>query len=607
VLITEFDLIGLPTYIAIEIIDCQPYFRKNMLKNPRSLCLLIQPLQENSMDRKKDEQDKTGLSLHPDLRQFYTEDARGKGSDAAKTLLDGQILRRDVIKWGLLTAGGIIAPVGGLIGCGGNRSSSPSPVPEKQKLWVIKAENAKPGTSSWRNTHPARAGEIQGFASLTSVNRGEDIAIFVDTAEPTYEIEVFRMGWYQGEGGRAMMPSVIRTGTKQSIPVPQPHTHLLECQWDDPYTLHIPKSSDPTDWASGVYIVKLTGRPSGKQSYVSFVVRDDERPSDLLFQSSVTTYAAYNAWGGWSLYTDPQAYAVSFNRPYQQGFGAGEFFMWEYNMVRFLEREGYDVTYWTDVDTHTRGQFLPSYKGFLSVGHDEYWSWQMRDNVEAARDSGVSLGFFGANPAFFQIRFQPDSLSGLIPNRTVVCYKNGNLDPASDKKNPPEIRRLTTTEFRLSPVNRPEDAMVGVMYRSFFDQKEDMVVEDASSWVFENTGLRDGDHLPGLLGYEADQMFGNAPPGTKRIAHSPYRDFFGASLASDMVFYTWPSGSTVVATGSMQWSWGLDDFDGNRRHSGVLPIAGVQQATRNILRRFGATMPAHISLLQNCGDCLEIG
>lgn len=452
--------------------------------------------------------------------------------------------------------------------------------------WTIMAENTKPGTTTWQITDPATKHEIEGFASLTSVNRGEDISIFVNTADPTYVMEVFRMGWYGGAGGRAVTDPIIRTGIKQPTPLPDPTTHLVECQWDDLYQLHIPKSSDPTDWASGIYLVKLTGGASGKQSYVIFVVRDDGRSSDLLFQSSVTTFEAYNGWGGWSLYTQPRAYMVSFNRPYVRNHGAGDFFFWEYSMVRFLEREGHDVTYSTDVDTHARGQLLLFHRGFLSVGHDEYWSWEMRDHVETARDAGVSLGFFGANAAYWQIRFQPSSITG-TPERTIVCYKSVSLDPLGSNENP-EVRKHTTTLFRVDPVNRPEDALIGVMYQAAIRDLQDMVIADASSWVFEGTGLRDGDHLPGLLGYEVDGMFGHAPPGTRVIAHSSYTDIFGQNHSSDMTVYTTMYGSSVVATGSMHWNWGLDDFTTGGLHP-VLTHTAVQQATRNILKKFGAT------------------
>lgn len=466
-------------------------------------------------------------------------------------------------------------------GCGGSGiAEGPT------AAWTIKVENAKPGTTAWRITDPARNGEIEGFASLTSVNRGGDIRIFVNTAEPTYAMEFFRMGWYGGAGGREVTPAIIRAGTKQPIPVPDPGTHLLECQWNDPYVLHIPNASDPSVWASGIYLVKLTGATSGKQSYVIFVVRDDERVSDLLFQSSVTTFEAYNDWGGWSLYSSPPAYKVSFNRPYRTGRGAGDFVnwaAWEYNMVLFLEREGYDVTYSTDVDTHARGKLILQHKAFLSVGHDEYWSWRMRKNVTKARDKGVSLGFFGANIAYWQIRFEASHVTG-ERERTIVCYKSPSLDPMARIQ-----PKLTTTRFRDRPVKDPEDALIGMMYESYFpgNKYEDIVIQDASSWIFANTGLKNGDHLPGLLGYELDKMYGHAPHGTQRVAHSPYLDIAGALHYSDMTYYATAAGSTVVATGSMNWNWGLGEFG-----YPMFTNPAAQQATRNILKRFGAKDPA---------------
>jgi hypothetical protein len=224
------------------------------------------------------------------------------------------------------------------------------------------------------------------------------------------------------------------------------------------------------------------------------------------------------------------------------------------------------------------------HKGFLSVGHDEYWTWQMRDNVEAARERGVSLGFFGANIAYWQIRLEPSLITG-DPNRTIVAYKkDAEFDPFA-KDADPNKRKLATTLFRNNPVNRPEDALIGVMHRSHTAQG-DIVIEDASSWVFEGTGLRNGDRLPGLLGYEVDEMFGNAPPGTTRIAHSPY-EVKGDIRFGDMTEYRWPSGSTVVAVGTIHWSWGLDEGFVIKGQKFAHPAA--QQATRNILKRFGAT------------------
>src|SRR5262249_53955657 len=162
----------------------------------------------------------------------------------------------------------------------------------------------------------------------------------------------------------------------------------------------------PRGPVSGYYLVKLTTPPPPAtptaQSYIIFVVRDDNRNATFLMNSAVTTYQAYNWWGGNSLYSGfpdggPHT-EVSFDRPYQAldvetgldfGQGTGQFFdpyptrytqnpsanLWpwvgfEYPMVRFLEREGYDVTYATDIDLHSKPTLLTNRRAFLSVGHD---------------------------------------------------------------------------------------------------------------------------------------------------------------------------------------------------------------------------------------------
>jgi hypothetical protein len=479
--------------------------------------------------------------------------------------------RRDAIK--CLVAG--TAALGALhSGCAGL-----APVPSPSDL-----ERGHPATNAWQLARPAMGREIEGYASQASVNRGESIELFVNSTDPNYSIEIYRIGWYGGKYGLLMMHPIQRQGRQQLIPSPDPNTGLIECQWEDPYLLQIPISKDPAVWPSGVYLAKLTGSSSRAESYIHFVVRDDDRRSALLFQTSVTTYQAYNEWGGMSLYSKPTAYEVSFNRPYQRGHGSGDFLFWEYSLLRFLERNGYDVTYTTDVDTHTRGHLILRNKAFLSVGHDEYWSWEMRDALETALAQGVHLGFFGANIGYWQARFEPSLLTGQ-QNRTLVCYKKKayELDPFASHPDPLQ-RRRTTTQFRMNPVNRPENELIGVMYESH-QGEGDIVISDASSWVFDGTNLVAGDVLPGLLGYEADRIFPGSPPQLQRFAHSPY-EVKGERRSADMTYYVAPSGATVVATGSMQWNWGLDESFSLKGRTYAHP--GAMQMTRNFLARFGA-------------------
>ncbi len=267
----------------------------------------------------------------------------------------------------------------------------------------ILSENQKPGTDAWQIVNPATNHEIEGFADHVSVNRGDTINLFVNSPYSDYQLRFLRLGWYGGKGAREIRPPAVMPGVTQSAP------HIdgdgqIECHWSPTIPLDI-----PSDWPTGVYLVKLTAA-SGRESYITFTVRDDAGVADLLFQSSVTTYQAYNNWGGKSLYdynstSQQYAHKVSFNRPYRRGYGAGDLFFWEIHLLRFLEREGYDVSYTTDVDTHERGHLLRNHLGFLVVGHDEYWSWEMRRNAETALENGVSLGFFGANACYWKIRF----------------------------------------------------------------------------------------------------------------------------------------------------------------------------------------------------------
>nr|WP_228042422.1 MULTISPECIES: N,N-dimethylformamidase beta subunit family domain-containing protein [unclassified Tychonema] len=500
-------------------------------------------------------------------------------------------------------------------------------------------ENQKPGTADWQLENPANKREIEGYASLTSVNLGGEIKLFVNTKEPNYTIEIFRTGWYDGLGGRRMTDPILRKGIRQPPPREDEASGLIECDWKDPYILQI--GDRPNDWTSGIYLAKLTASRTSKQSYIIFVVRDDDRKSAILFQSSVTTFQAYNNWGYKSLYRwnsqAKQAYKVSFNRPYAMspnrkaayGVGAGEFLTnfqpkrrtssagWEYNMVRWLEKEGYDVSYATNIDTHFNSELLLSHKVFLSVGHDEYWSKNMRLNIEDARNNGVSLGFLGSNTCYWQIRLEPSRITGEI-NRTVVAYKemadldplNGfraevggvNLpleiaaagelklgigqpgrDPIATSNQSPALYSLVTGRWRDRAVGRPEDALIGVMYETFQVNSDIVIDETAPDWLLEKTSLKNGDKLSGLLGYEVDRMFGNAPKNIVRVAHSPY-PYGGGTRHADMTIYTADSGAKVFATGSMQWVWGLDDFNAPQLRDSVVNT-GAQQITRNVLAK----------------------
>ena len=253
----------------------------------------------------------------------------------------------------------------------------------------------------------------------------------------------------------------------------------------------------------------------------------------------------------------------------------------DYNMVRWLEKNGIDVSYVSNVDVHMKLPTLQKPKLFLTQGHDEYWTWAMRDHVVQWRDVGVHLAFLGSNTAYWQIRYENSTdKDNDFEYRTVVCYRKLKLDP--DKS------QYATTKFRQI---RPETSLVGLEYYfplgDPFD--EDLVIADTSHWIYNGTYVEMGDKIRGMLGYEVDTISHDAE-ATKRIRkdvkkvlkgdpdepisnianmfETPLLDRKNRIIISHGALYQAKSGAHVFGAGTMQWSWGLDDY-------------GVQQGVRD--------------------------
>jgi subtilisin-like proprotein convertase family protein len=463
----------------------------------------------------------------------------------------------------------------------------------------VQTENLQPGTSDWGIKSPFRIADdvnkqIKGYASATSVNKGQPIQFHISvTPVQTYTIDIYRMGWYNGDRGRLVLQSTVLTGTSQPACPTDATTGLIECNWTSSYSFTVPIS-----WTSGIYLAKLSNAQL-YQNYIVFTVRDDARKAAFLYQQPVTTYQAYNNYPndnatGKSLYDhnsfgantvvgSKRAVKVSFNRPYADN-GGGNFdnqfsdWTWEIYLVGWLERMGYDVAYSTNVDTHVSSARLLNYKAFLSAGHDEYWTKEMFDAAEAARAAGVNLVFFAGNAVDVQMRFEPASDG--TPNRTVVSYKNAAADP---NPNP----ALKTVQFREA--GRTQQTLLGVQYSTYSSSvpTQSLVIANttvpSTSWVFSGTGLTDGATVPGLIGYEIDAVTpGQAMPISTTftiIGNSPFVNADGSPATSHAVIYQAPSGAWVFSSGTTSFAWALD----HRTRSD----ARIQKLTQNILNRFG--------------------
>ncbi len=464
----------------------------------------------------------------------------------------------------------------------------------------VASENARAGTPGWQ-LPAASAGAIEGYTSQLSALRGEAISFHVSTQPAQgYRILVYRLGWYAGVGARlvACLPACSgaqELGAPQPTPAPDPSTGEVIARWPVTDTLTI----DPA-WTSGYYLAQLvltTGPELGRCYPVFFVVREAPgRAAEYLVQVPVNTWEAYNGWGGKSLYRfnstqGVPANRVSFDRPFAWGgFGQPAPFTWEIQLVRFLEREGYDVGYQTDVDTDAAPQSLVLHRAVIAAGHGEYWTKGMRDAFDAARDVGTNLAFMGANTGYWQVRYEDGG-------RTIVGYKS-LADPYPD----PALR---TALFR--DLGRPECELLGVEHLSGMGHADYSVNPAAAGdpW-FAGTGLTGGSVLPYLVGSEFDAIPTFMPAPCAKPGLVDLLQYRGPLGNADAVGYTAPSGARVFASGSAQFSWGLDGF-GTSGRGAPPPDARLQQLVRNLLADLGRPAPpAGVALVPRGGGAVLV-
>lgn len=454
--------------------------------------------------------------------------------------------------------------------------------------WLVE-ENRRPGTVEWVIRTPPNLA-IEGYTDKVSVTAGEELALHVSTAAPRFRAEVYRMGFYQGQGARHI-ETVEATGGLQPAPGFTPGLNMIECAWTPSLRLQIDGRYPP-----GNYLVKLIGS-GGQVRYVPFLVRDDASKAAFAVQSSVTTWQAYNLWSGYSLYGgtplgdlddyESRSRVVSFDRPYGHppldAHGSGDWLGNEFPFIYLAERHGLDVTYWTDVDLHLRPGLLRNHRALVSLGHDEYWSWEMRAGVEDALAHGTNLAVLGANCCYRQIRFEASPTG---ENRRVICYKDASEDPITATR--PEL--ATAISWALGPVPMPESEFLGTMYQSY-GGKGPLLVADAASFVFAGTGLRNGDHIPGIVGSEFDGFEPglSGPRNVEILGHSPTTSVSGR-LYSDMTYYTRAGAGGVFTTGTAAWVTSLWNGVGGLPRLldfGIArAMAPATAVTLNVLREF---------------------
>lgn len=515
----------------------------------------------------------------------------------------------------------------------------------------IALENLKQGNpiSEW-GLEGDGGGTIQGFATEISTNIGQTVDFKIATDSTHYRIDIYRMGYYGGLGARKVdsIEQQLTTAQIQPHPIVDMSLGLIDCgNWSVSASWQI-----PTDAVSGVYFAKLV-REDGTEdaSIIPFVVRDDASTSNIVFQTSDTTWQAYNAWGGASLYygevpVDPanmigylppncscglqaigRASAVSYNRPIitntsPVGGSHDYIFGVESSAISWLEQNGYDVSYISGVDATRSGALLLNHDAYLSVGHDEYWSAEQRANVEAARDAGVNLAFWSGNECYWKVRWESSIDGSGQAYRTMVCYK----ETWGTSTDPSNVGTGTWRDPRYAdPGQEPENSLTGTMFQvDSYRQDTISIPYDYSQLRFwRNTDVsqtKEGDTynlVQNLLGYEWDSDVENGfrPDGLVNLSLSSisvdtYLRDYGATIGSavathSLTMYRAASGALVFGAGTVFWSWGLSD---NHQGPTTSTDRNVQQAMVNMFADMGiqpTTLDASLILATQSTDTLK--
>lgn len=472
---------------------------------------------------------------------------------------------------------------------------------------VIQKENEKSGTTDWQLTRTRvnegkyRTSLIEGYCSHQSIKAGDTLRIFVSTKPARrFTIDIYRMGYYGGTGGRHLTQLGPFDGETQTVPemTPAPQ-RLRECKWEVSTELEI-----PAEWPSGVYLGKLTTIPESDsepywQSYIIFIVKDD-RPADILFQCSDNTWQAYNRWPvNESLYTHPDGahapdVAVSFDRPYGKyaqifesalSIGSGEFLLWEFPLCYWLEQHGYDVTYGSNFDT-VNADFLTRCKAFLSIGHDEYWDLKQYKAAETAIESGVNFLWLSGNSVFIVSPFSKSSTG----QAGRIIHREGCFGPLRED----ELESYESMFAGLKQTGEDERKIMGVRSVVPFNGGGDWTCSKADHWVFKGTNMKNGESIPGLVGWE---HHGEPDPDREglevlaegRVWAGGVREGHYAST-----IFPGPKGNFVFNAATIFWSQDLATPPGHilpwshwsRPHG---PDLRVQRMTENLLAKAGAS------------------
>lgn len=417
---------------------------------------------------------------------------------------------------------------------------------------------------------------LEAYANAVSVEAGQSIGFCValqSGATTGLRLDIFRRGQitfqdsqfgteadqiYNGDyrnkiavsSGQTAVKSITFNAAVRTVPAGAAQSG---CGWPVTVSWAVPSNA-----ALDVYLGRFTRGTD--ISWVAFVVRPAAANrgafSKVLCQLSVNTYQAYNPWGGGCFYAPPVSNQlldqVSFDRPCQ----LWDYLLYDEPIVGWLAGN-LPVEFCTNVDLNADDTLLDNYLLFISLGHDEYWSEEMRDRIELFGSKGGNVLFLGGNTIYRRV----DLSSAARIMRRVKLPDASVLSPSWDDFGRPEA---LTTGLQWSGGHWSSALPApGVPYT---------VVANSSHWVLAGTGLLTGSTFGstaqgGIIGYETDAAIldGQGAPTAPTpsdfvpIAHADLPGWTdnGPGAEATMGLFARDGGGVVVAAGTTGWGQGL--------------------------------------------------
>ncbi|MDX6482092.1 MAG: hypothetical protein QOG85_2602 [Gaiellaceae bacterium] len=415
---------------------------------------------------------------------------------------------------------------------------------------AITIENARTGTTSWYVDTP-RQDEIAGYFDHTSYLPGASATLYVDSKGDPFSYTVYRIGYYQGLGGRKIASGSVASNAAQPESTVADDIYsgakLLKTGWHSSAVITL-----GTGWVTGYYLVKLHDAANGGESYANFVLRS-ATPAPIVVNLSTNTWQAYNLWGDLSLYRDARvspaitnqvgvAHQVSFLRPYSSGYGAGLFFLFDRPLVAWAESHGYPVSYSTDDDVRHAREAGAQTKLVIFSGHSEYYSMADRNELNRLTTNGVSEAFFGGNAWAWQARFNDTT-------HVMTVWRDPSIDPSTN---------LSTKTIRWVLLGLPQDALTGTM-ETWGTATGPQAAYATTSWPWNGAGVVSGADLGPLEGNEFDGIVVNSslPKKLLMLSRTPFSGMPGVPASQAMTVWQTTPTAFVFAAGQTNFNWNL--------------------------------------------------